>query len=540
MQRTYNLYNRQSRRWTKRLDDHYFRIPTCCAAEVELDFAIRFFVLLCLDRPMPTLTTASLPVSAPECVVGKKDSIETRSETIARLAARMAEIPNDVVRQVLTPHTSRQPHGAHDPLVSLIEELLNASKTNEPMAVKVSVERDLAIGCGLAVSLRWLYRVESVLGTPQTLRIILKALMPLYLAAGQGKAGTGIVDTFSLVRSSCMILELDRLTSDNELAEWLVESNRLTLDPYESISKSFGIALPNMANVFWREIAAKSSDIENSSTRLSDLTNLTAEKHSAWWMLAGQLCSQRAQITIPATLSVGVIAWEKLLDHWQRVSRSLAQEVGHDKSKAIGPIGSSSGVEKSVAPLVERSLNLHDSATTKSNQKSKLTNDHRFVEIRSSRDPQLSSNLDQMLQQIRNEQGTLSLIVVKKLGANVSASTIALQNWQSSFIEYMDTHGEATNVRGFLSDDGELTLVFQDVDRAELTQWIRESFAKFNDANDDSTLATAAAQPLVAGVAMVSAPSRSFKIDQLIQAALRCLDGASTQGAGAVKTIEVY
>ena len=104
----------------------------------------------------------------------------------------------------------------------------------------------------------------------------------------------------------------------------------------------------------------------------------------------------------------------------------------------------------------------------------------------------------------------------------------------------MDTHGEASNVRGFVSDDGELSLVFQDVEKAELAQWIRESFAKFNNGSADSTLATTVAQPLVAGVAMVNAPSRSFKIDQLIQAAWRCLEGASTQGAGAVKTIEVY
>ncbi len=465
-----------------------------------------------------------------------------RSESIARLAARMAEIPGDVFRQLFPPHTSRLSQGSSDPLVSLMEELLHASKTNEPMAGVVSVDRDLAVGCGLAASLRWLYRAESVLGTSLTLRIILKALMPLYLAAGQGRAGTGIVDTFSLVRSSCMILELDRLTSDNELAKWLVESSRLTHDPFESIAQSFRIALPNMANVFWREVAAKSSEIEKSSTRFSAMTILTAEKHSAWWMLAGQLCSQRAQITIPAALSVGVIAWEKLLEHWQRVLRSLAQEVGLDNSNcsATERVCSSSSAEKSVGSPVEKSLDSHDLATTKSNAKSKLNKDHRFVEIRSSRDPQLSSNLDQLLQQIRNEQGTLSLIVVKKLGANVSASSIAMQNWQSAFIEYMDTHGEATNVRGFISDDGELTLVFQDVDRTELTQWIRESFAKFNDTSVDSTLATASAQPLVAGVAMVNAPSRSFKIDQLIQAAWRCLEGASTQGAGTVKTIEVY
>ncbi len=96
------------------------------------------------------------------------------------------------------------------------------------------------------------------------------------------------------------------------------------------------------------------------------------------------------------------------------------------------------------------------------------------------------------------------------------------------------------SVRGFISDDGELSLVFQDVERAELGQWIRDSFAKINLANEESSLATIVALPLVAGVAMVNAPSRSFKIDQLIQSAWRCLDGASKQGAGAVKTIEVY
>jgi hypothetical protein len=39
---------------------------------------------------------------------------------------------------------------------------------------------------------------------------------------------------------------------------------------------------------------------------------------------------------------------------------------------------------------------------------------------------------------------------------------------------------------------------------------------------------------------MVNAPSRSFQLDQLIEAAWRCRDGAAIQGANAVKTIEVY
>jgi hypothetical protein len=47
-------------------------------------------------------------------------------------------------------------------------------------------------------------------------------------------------------------------------------------------------------------------------------------------------------------------------------------------------------------------------------------------------------------------------------------------------------------------------------------------------------------EPLVAGVAMVNGPSRAFAIEQLIEGAWRCLDGASIQGTHAVKTIEVY
>ena len=272
---------------------------------------------------------------------------------------------------------------------------------------------------------------------------------------------------------------------------------------------------------------------------LSTPQKIPASKHRDLWSLAGQLCCNRAQITIPAELSVGVVAWDKLLDHWHRVSAALSGAVACTPKKIENNNStelptSNLNVSAIAANTIETQVNSAAIAETK---KPQIVNDKRFVEIRSARDPHLSSNLDQMLQQCRNDQGVLSLIVVKKLGTNSSAAD---QNWQSTFIEYMDSHGEATNVRGFISDDGELTLVFHDVDRAELAQWIRESFGKFNHSNADSSLATTVAQPLVAGVAMVNAPSRSFKIDQLIQAAWRCLDGASTQGAGAVKTIEVY
>ena len=485
-----------------------------------------------------SISTSSTSCSSPNFGIEIVDPASLRSDTIASLAVRTTEIPKDVVRQLLSPQVRCEQGFSSDPLAALIVELVKASRTNEMAASKVSEESDQAISSSLAISLRWIFRGEKNLGEPLISRIVLKALMPLYLAAGQGRVGNGVVDTFCLVRSSCMIAELDRLTLSQDMAEWLKEDSRLNVDPFESIPKSFRIALPRMADTFWNEIAAKSSGAMIAN-KLLDAAKLSAEKHRDWWSLSGQLCCNRAQITIPAELSVGVIAWDKLLDHWHRVSGVLSGATVCNKRKnasisSAEHLDSNAKASAIAAKVTETQLN---SRAIKDTKKSKLENDKRFVEIRSARDPHLSSNLDQMLQQCRNDQGALSLIVVKKLGANVSA---ALQNWQSTFIEYMDTHGEATNVRGFISDDGELTLVFHDVDRAELAQWIRDSFGKFNNSNADSSLATTVAQPLVAGVAMVIAPSRSFKIDQLIQAAWRCLDGASTQGAGAVKTIEVY
>ena len=473
------------------------------------------------------------------------DSIDRRSELIAKISARKNEMPQDVVRQLLSPHASRLPASQSDALLPLFGELVQAASTNEPGESGIPEEREQAISTGLAVSMRWIFEMEQHLGTPLALRVMLKSLMPLYLAAGQGRVGTSFVDTFSLIRVTCMITELNRLTHENELALWLTENGRSNTDPLESIPQSFRVSLPKMSNVFWKEIAAKTNSGSAQPKKLVDSTSIAETKHKAWWSLAGQLCTQRAQITIPADLAIGVIAWEKLLDHWQRVTKTLAsaQEVrsktsnGRDEDtphvrNPFTPIKRGEPSEKnpkaSAAPIF-------------ANEKDpKLADDHRFVEIRSARDPQLSANLDQLLQQSRNDQGTLSLMVVKKLGGEAAASSHALQNWQSSFIEAMDTHSEAANVRGFVSDEGELTLVFQDVDRAELAQWIRESFANLNTASADASIATASAQPLVSGVAMVNAPSRSFRIDQLISAAWRCLEGASTQGSGAVKTIEVY
>ena len=480
-----------------------------------------------MTSTLTPLNAAAAPMLGPT----RSDTIDFRSMMIGRLAARTTEIPRKVVRHLLIPHIPQDIDTRTNRVASLIGELISASNKNESLANQNTTESDQSVAYSIAVALQWLFEMEKDFGASLRAQLILKTLMPLYLAAGHGRRGDSIRETLTMVRSICMLPELNRLTIDGDLSTWARERVRVKMDPFESIASSFRIDLAMAANSFWRAATSKKTDSTGNSVRGFEVSALSKEKHRAWWSLAGQLCAQSAQINIPADLAVGVIVWEKLLDHWRRLNEAILDGPETKNIDAPSPGSRSTQVEKK-----ER----QHSATSVDSQKSRIADDHRFVEIRSARDPQLSSNLDQSLQHCRNEQGTMALVVAKQLATDSGSQSQEFQNWQSRFIELMDTHGESSSVRGFISGDGELSLVFQDVERAELGQWIRESFAKINVANEESSLATTVALPLVAGVAMVTAPSRSFKIDQLIQSAWRCLDGASKQGAGAVKTIEVY
>jgi hypothetical protein len=478
--------------------------------------------------------TAVAPVAAPIGVGAKNsgyspDSDEYRSEMIAKTAAKMHELPTSLVHFLCGPLRQSKTSPKPDPLCELMRELLRASSVNESSSETAAQHHQIASADGLAQGLRWIYQIQEEMGEQKCLRLVSKSLMPMYLAAGQGRSGSGWHDTLSLVRSACALVEMDRLTVNHDLAEWL-STKEINSEPFRSIHQSFRILMPRMSEIFWDEVG-KSRQVVGRTASVAKAKSMTDKQQEAWWSLACQFCDQKPQITVPADLSIGLIDWNKLLDHWHRVVGVL----NNVESKS----------EKSM--FADKSAKAMDPAKTNGSEgavpsKPKL-DDRRFVEIRSVKDPQLSSNLDRLLLQARNDQGFLTLIVVKKLGASgegAAAAAGALQNWQSDFIRLIDAHGESANVRGFLSDDGELTLVFQDVERTEVAQWIRESFAKMGTQHRSPSLATTAALPLVAGVASVNAPSRSFKIEQLIQAAWRCLDGAASQGASAVKTIEVY
>lgn len=444
------------------------------------------------------------------------ESIEYRSEMIAKAAARTHSIPQEVLHFL---RDSRLP-GKSDSLGELLTELIRSGSVHEQHARGSDLQRAGEHGNGLAHTIRWIDRSKNWMSQSVANSLILKSLMPIYLAAGQGKVGTSWSDTLTMCRMACIFLELDRLTEDHELAEW-VKSNPPTQDPFDAIRDAFRIHIPKMSEAFWSEVQ-KTSGQSSPSPSTTHKRDAFDKQQTGWWTLVCQFRDQKSQITIPPNLGLGMIDWSKLLDHWHRVTELL--DASHD-SKRSGPTEFSQPSKSSPSHAPEKPH----------------LNDRRFVEIRSAKDPQLSKSLDHLLMQSRNEQGLLSLIVVKRLDNEVSSNQIlSLQNWQSNFIQLIDKNAESANVRGFISDDGDLTLVYQDVERSALARWIREAFTNLGQSMAVKSLATTQMLPLVAGIASVNAPSRSFTIDQLIQAAWRCLDGAKTQGAGAVKTIEVY
>jgi hypothetical protein len=329
-------------------------------------------------------------------------------------------------------------------------------------------------------------------------------LIPIYLSAGQGKLGTGLGETLSLFRSTLAVAELNRLVDSSDLTEWFT-SLSCQDDPLAHLESVFNISTGRFAKRFWH------SAFQSQNKRAA-----------GWWSLACQISDQNQKIRVPSELAVGLVDWNRLLDHWHRLEVALAGGLAFDKREGLD--------HKEPSQLKENAAI----------RKVTKLDDRRFVEIRSVNDPELSSNLEKLLTQARSNQTELTLLVVKCLEAKQQAPSTAIQTWQSKFIHCIDAFGSTANARGFVSDEGDLSLVYEDVQRSEVAHWIRESFSKLKETDQDAQLAVASAVPLVAGVASVIAPSRSFKIEQLIQSALRCLDGASKQGAGAVKTIEVY
>ncbi len=169
--------------------------------------------------------------------------------------------------------------------------------------------------------------------------------------------------------------------------------------------------------------------------------------------------------------------------------------------------------------------------------------DHRVVEIRSSSDPNLVRALEHQLDECRSNQGSLALLVVRQIHRDAAKHRPkgCLELWQQSLVNHIRDNTEAGDIRGFMSPEDDLAMLVEDMDRPEVTAVVREAIQKASVAHQDfNELAAESTIPLIAGIAFVASPARSFHLKQLIDAAWKCLDAAGNQGAGSVKSIECY
>ena len=292
------------------------------------------------------------------------------------------------------------------------------------------------------------------------------------------------------------------------------------------MERSLCLSLPKMNHAFWEWY-----DKGFSVRALNASATEDSVRDSANWSIALQLSRREAKPTLPPNLKIGDVSWEKILRHWEKLNDSLSKTVSRQPSPGLD-----------LAHAMQATAAPPQTTTNDPMSSPRCKSDDRLVEIQCCEDPELTDSLENFLQQVRQEQSSLSLVVVKRRNrpSDSDPAGTTIENWQSRFLDCLISESETRELQGFTTDHGELVLIYSDIDRTDLSFWIRESFAKMNAASERWSMTQPDTEPLVAGIAMANGPSRSFRINQLIDGAWRCMEGAEIQGIHAVKTIQVY
>jgi hypothetical protein len=171
-------------------------------------------------------------------------------------------------------------------------------------------------------------------------------------------------------------------------------------------------------------------------------------------------------------------------------------------------------------------------------------------------DNELRLRLDSILNEARNLEVPVNLVVIRELKPVESTAAridgdLEMQNspsrvWLEQVCnELSETHDECEFSKLLSVRSGELIYVQGGGDRLKLMPWIRTVLdgSAASLSNEMVSLDVDQGQApngLVAGLASVGRPNKSFRSTALLQAALRCLEAAQRQGAGAIKSIEVF
>lgn len=452
-----------------------------------------------------------------------------RSQALAMELTKQNVIPQNVVEAFGNPRAFKGECVRLDGAVSHLSEILKSNAGDNDTLTPMRAERHKQTVRGVATALDWLHRESQWEQRKCFEQLTLHALLPLYVVPSTENWEPALKTSMCLLRRVACLAQICKILERDGIHEWLDAESRIQLVPQETIEKAFRICLKSVAESYWCSLhPAMGQGLRNSNP----IEDVAVEK--GLWSIALQLTKRTTRLTVPSSLRIGVVSWERVLHHWESISEQLKKapaleskisvngdDLNHVERKSSSAQASLTAGATSPIALVE------------------TVRDHRLAEIRSSSDPQLAKNLERLLQQCKKNQSIFSLVVVKRMETtSTSMNVVELGRWQSRFIDAMMAESETSDIRGFTTDNGELALVFVDADRADLSTWIRESFTKLSSAGNGISMTEV--EPLVAGVAMVNGPSRAFAIEQLIEGAWRCLDGASIQGTHAVKTIEVY
>ncbi|MFN7876683.1 MAG: hypothetical protein ACK5YR_13090 [Pirellula sp.] len=464
------------------------------------------------------------------CPVQDND-VESRSDLFARILSRQLPLDESVYHAFKNPISTELSDDAFLDIVPLLSEIINPPFLDQITGANKRFELHAKFLRGLAFCLSHL-RLQSESSRPTIIdSLMLYSLMPIYLASTRDKIVPAVESTLNKLRHSvCVVGWLKVMDSDAGYL-WLEEQFNSGLLLESAIEQNLQISIPRITSQYWSDNQCMSQ---------------VGETDKGLWELACQLIRGDSQIQIPNAMSLGVVSWEKIPQHFNSLKQALDSiEHCHSNCSAeiIGPVeGCCSETTlpdaiKSASTKVENnSVDQKDKASMPPAFTVPVSKDRRLVEIRSCSDPQLRKVLDQLLQMSREEQTMLTIVVVSRL----CVETEKTGNWFSPMVDQISEESEAEDLKGFVTDAGELALMFFDVDRSDVAYWLRESFSKLQSRGASSSIHSEASEQFIAGVAMVNAPSRSFELDQLIEAAWRCRDGAAIQGANAVKTIEVY
>ncbi|MFN7628672.1 MAG: hypothetical protein ACK5PZ_17750 [Pirellula sp.] len=528
-------------------------------------------------------TSPSLPVFLPQAPKSDQRegnsgqncpnlSVETRSILLGRALAQRSEPHHPIVALWLE---SARPSLESDRLVSptLVEHLRAIVAVEQTKSTVIDLETKR--WCEMtAAAMQWIADRTTHWPTPLRETALLKPLIPCYLATSQSsrlqtadyKTTCGHANT--LLSELMTIIEIEKSLSHCGFNEWFTDRKRISQDPIDSMHQSFQIQLSDVTIAMCTRITQRTDRKISALLRSMHAVGTIQEfMHRGWWSIASQWCSGQTAMTPPPELKIGLVPWDRLRTHWHQLLQILKDSSASSTPAAHANTTSLLDRESSADPSsnasLSQSLTIPSQSDTSHSESAqheyfgrdaslrqtpvgKLDHpaDSRLVEIRTANDPLLQENLERLLDDCRMNQGILSIVVVRlhvDKGAGLPNTNGEIHHWQSEYIRVLDPLTEPLSISGFLSENGDLAIVIQDIERSEIVQIVRDGFAEMNkNMVAIRSLAANRPTPFVAGISSVSGPSRSFAISQLIDAAWRCLDGAIVQGAGSVKSLEVF